>query len=498
MSVTRADTELLLRIPDEVLTALRERMASVGFDEDMVGRCEEIVPGQIDVLRLPLVHAVLEARGDATGVVTQLFAYKGTVSRAPLEQALGRDVVAALVGAGWLVAHDGGLRARVRIMPFFGLWIASDECPTHDDPVAGPGASTGLLARSLVFAGMRSFLDIGCGAGSLALLARARGVPEVMGVDLDPRAIAYSELNARLNGLTATWAAGDLAAPAGGRRFDAVVAQPPFVTHPDGVEGTTYLHGGKRGDELTMRLLGELDGVLSDRGRAWVFFESPETPTTLRERVRTALRVDDVHCMLVFGGGHTPDRLSVAYAALTEPTLGERYATLVRRYREHLTALDIDRTRHLLLHVERTRAARPYTVVLEPPTLMGYDGAGVDALRGALEIVASPDDDLLRRTIRPAKGASLVQEQSLCDPEVRRLRVRFDGGRGIEQELSDSAAMLLETFAGAEPDANLASCIAAHAKAIEAPEDRIDATTREVLAFVRRGLVTGMLSCDPE
>lgn len=494
MTVTRADTESLLQIPDAILTALRERMASAAFDEHTIAKCEEIVPGQIDRVRLPLVHAVLEARGDATGVVTQLFAYEGTVSRPLLEQALGSDVVAALLGAGWLEAHEGGVRARARIMPFFGLWIASDECPAHDDPVAGPGATTVLLARSLVFDGMRSLLDVGCGAGSIALLARARGVPEVMGVDLDPRAIAYSELNARLNALSVTWAAGDLTAPAAGRRFDAVVAQPPFVTHPDGVEGTTYLHGGTRGDELTMRLLGELDGVLGERGRAWVFFESPAPPATLRDRIRTALRVQELDLILVFGGGHTPDRLAVAYASLTEPTLDERYARLARRYRDHLAKLDIATTRHLLLHVERTRSQRPYSVVLEPATLKGYDGAGLQALRAALEVVALDDEQLLSRAIRPAKGAIIVHEQSLAEPGHRRLRVRFDGGRGIDQELSDSSALLLE---GLRDSGTLAECIAAHAEANEATTSaEIESITREVLGFVRRGLVMGMLSCE--
>jgi len=496
MTVTRADTELLLRIPDAILTALRERMASAAFDESTIQECEKIVPGQIDRVRLPLVHAVLEARGDATSVVTQLFAYEGTVARVQLEQALGPDVVAALLQAGWLAADAEGVRARVRVMPFFGVWVASDECPAHDDPVAGPGATTVVLARSLVFDGMRSLLDVGCGAGSLALLARARGVPDVMGVDLDPRAIAYSQLNARLNGLSVEWAAGDLTAPAAGRRFDAVVAQPPFVTHPEGVEGTTYLHGGARGDELTMRLLGELDGVLSERGRAWVFFETPTAPAELRDRVRAALHAEELDVALVIGAGHTPDRLAVAYASLTEPTLDERYARLARRYRDHLTALGVSTTKHLLLHVERARGRRPYTVVLEPPTLKGFDGVGIDDLRHALEIVALSDDDLLRTTIRPVKGAWIVHEQSLQDPERRRLRVRFDGGRGIDQELSDSAAMLLETLAGAEPETTLAACIAAHADAIEAEGDDVDATTREVLAFVRRGLVMGMLSCE--
>ncbi len=491
MTHSRADAELLSRIPDAVLTAFRERMASAAFDERTIEACEQIVPGQIDRVRLPLVHAVLEARGDATGTLTQLFAYGGVVPRPRVVQALGADVFAALERVGWWTETDAGVRTRVRVMPFSGLWIASDECPVAEDPVMGPGATTILLARALVFDGVRSLLDVGCGAGTLALLARSRGVPDVMGVDIDPRALAYSELNARLNGLDATWAAGDLTAPAAGRRFDAVVAQPPFVTQPDGVEGTTYLHGGKRGDELTMRLLGEIDGVLGPNGRAWVFFETPADTSAVRERVRVALGVPELDLVLVFGPGHVADRLAIGYASVSEPVLDERYAALTRRYRAHLRELDIERTRHVLVHAERTTRSQPYTVVLEPSSFAGYDGPGLDAARNIIAVVELPDDELLRCTIRPVPSGWIVHEQSLDDPDRRRLKLHFDRGRCPEQELSDASALLLDALRDEGP---LAERIAAHAEAIEAgSSEELAELTKDVLAFVRRGLVIGML-----
>jgi SAM-dependent methyltransferase len=487
----------LSRLPDDVLALLRQRLTAARFDEDIIAECETIVPGQLDRIRVPLVHSVLEARGDATGVITQLFMYQGTVTRPALEQALGSDLVAALERASWLACDDTGVRTRVRVVPFFGVWIACDECPTHEEPVMGAGASTALLARAIELDGVTSLLDIGCGAGALALFAAKRGVPDVMGVDLDPRAVAYGRLNARLNELSASWGVGDLTAPAAGRRFDAVVAQPPFVTHPDGVEGTMYLHGGVRGDELTMRLLGELEHVLSDRGRALVFFESADPAAELRDRVRAAVPSDAFHVIVVFGAGHTPDRLAVAYAALTEPSLDERYGLLARRYRDHLTALGIANTRHLFCHAERVPTGgrtRPYTVVLEPPTLKGYDAAGFADLRRALEVVALDDESLLRCRIRPARGASIVHEQSLDDPERRRLRAHFEHGRGTDHELSDTTALLLEGLRDSE---TLATCIAAHAEAMEtSTAAELDATTREVLTFVRRGLVLGLLRDD--
>ena len=73
------------------------------------------------------------------------------------------------------------------------------------------------------------------------------------------RAVAYARFNARLNQIeTARFEVGDLAEPVMGERFDHVISQPPFVTQPPAIATTTYLHGGPRGDELSLRLLAQL------------------------------------------------------------------------------------------------------------------------------------------------------------------------------------------------------------------------------------------------
>jgi methylase of polypeptide subunit release factors len=78
-------------------------------------------------------------------------------------------------------------------------------------------------------------LDLGTGAGLLALQARLKGA-SALGIDINPRAIPLATLNRCLNGLNgvefrvADWNAID------GRQFDLIVAQPPFGTN---LEGTT-------------------------------------------------------------------------------------------------------------------------------------------------------------------------------------------------------------------------------------------------------------------
>ena len=250
----------------------------MGFDAGLIAEAERIAPRQFDAVRLPLVHAYLRSRGDEASSWARLFCYRDAVAVELATKLLGLELLAALREAGALRPEGEQLRSTLRLMPFAGLLLASDEVEARHDPVMGPGATTLELWRATsVDAGAR-VLDIGCGAGSLALAAARAGAREVIGVDLDPRAIAYARFNAKLNRLEhARFEVGDLAAPVAGESFDLVISQPPFVTSPPSVAVTTYLHGGRRGDELTHRMLGQLPALLGERGRRWCCSTRPTT-----------------------------------------------------------------------------------------------------------------------------------------------------------------------------------------------------------------------------
>ncbi|MER5642107.1 class I SAM-dependent methyltransferase [Kitasatospora sp. NPDC002227] len=76
-------------------------------------------------------------------------------------------------------------------------------------------------------------LDLGCGTGSLSLLAAAAG-HRVVGVDLSPRMVAHARAKFATAGLAAGFLIGDAAAPpVGGRRFDVVLARHLLWTLPE-------------------------------------------------------------------------------------------------------------------------------------------------------------------------------------------------------------------------------------------------------------------------
>ena len=91
-------------------------------------------------------------------------------------------------------------------------------------------------------------LDLCCGSGVQGLLA-SRWSGQVVGVDLNPRAIRFSVFNALLNGIeNIRFLCSDLYTQVDGERFDVILANPPFVPSP--VAGCHFRDGGRDGESV--------------------------------------------------------------------------------------------------------------------------------------------------------------------------------------------------------------------------------------------------------
>jgi SAM-dependent methyltransferase len=470
------------RLDDGLLAELRAALREAAFDDAFLGECEAIAPRMLDAVRLPAVQWWLRQHARPAAVLARLWAYGDAVDGDALARVLDGGLVSALQRVGALHRAEDGVRGGMRLVPFLGLWIASDEMHGRD-PVMGPGATTQVLAQAIGDDAGR-VLDVGCGAGSLALVAAARGAREVVGVDLHPRAAQWGRINATLNELEIELLTGDLTVPVRGRSFDLVVAQPPFVVKPAAVEANTYLHGGAMGDELTMRLLQELPAVLAQGGQARILFDSPvRADTPLWRRVQDAHHDDGLQQLLFVSPGNSPALQSIGYAASSHPTLGPEYAQAVLRYRAHLHAHGIERSEHALVVLRRGGGMPGISVTVERSSLTGVDHEFIEQTWDAIRTASLPAERLLVTLVGLPDDMWLVQE--LTADGKTRLSLRTPTGLGAA--LSPAASILMSQLR--EPG-TVAEVIQRYATACELQPAEVQAG---VLDFVRQSLVNGRL-----
>lgn len=135
-------------------------------------------------------------------------------------------------------------------------WLVVDTLREHD------------LARG------RSVLDVFTGSGVLAVAAALGGAREVTAIDLSRRAVLTTRLNARLNGVRVEALRGDIFRPVDGRRFDLIVANPPYVpSESDEVPArgaARAWEAGRDGRALLNRFCPAVAAHLSDGGRVLI------------------------------------------------------------------------------------------------------------------------------------------------------------------------------------------------------------------------------------
>jgi SAM-dependent methyltransferase len=181
----------------------------------------------------------------------------------PFDHALlPADELTALEQAG-IVEQEGLLwRSTVRWSSLGGLLFAHSAYPTtHADSIFfGPDSYrfAQMIEAHLQqhFEPIRRVVDIGCGAGVGALIvARARHDAQVLAVDINPRALRLSAVNAELAGVSnVTVYHSDILSSVEGQ-FDLIIANPPYMNDS---QQRAYRHGGGAlGEGLSLRIVRE-------------------------------------------------------------------------------------------------------------------------------------------------------------------------------------------------------------------------------------------------
>ena len=111
------------------------------------------------------------------------------------------------------------------------------------------------------------------GSGALGFMALKLGARHVDLLDVNPRAVTFQLENATLNHFLASQYSaieGDIATFIPTHKYDLVLANPPFVPTPDGIEGPLTSNGGPEGNRFVEMLLQHLEACLHPDGQAFI------------------------------------------------------------------------------------------------------------------------------------------------------------------------------------------------------------------------------------
>jgi len=254
--------------------ALARRFRQLGLTREYL----RSMTGRGDDLLSPLTptRAAEFTPGPAAAALLLFFCGRPVLAETAAE-AVGPDLLDQLLACGLLIpAGPSRLTAPFHLRIVQGLYLFSDYLGGDSEAVMGAGETTAVLFRAGCPAGrVDRALDLGCGAGTIALLLAGRA-HQVVGTDINPRAIALARLNASVNRLeNVAFRMGDVFDPVAGELFDLILAQPPYYPNPSGA-GQVFLHGGARGDEISRRVVDGLPRHLAPGGRAVLFTSWPE------------------------------------------------------------------------------------------------------------------------------------------------------------------------------------------------------------------------------
>lgn len=141
-------------------------------------------------------------------------------------------------------------------------------------------------------------LDVCTGSGAVAVTAARAGAGQVEAVDVSGKAVATTRLNAALNRVKVRAHRGDLFGPVGGRKFDLIVSNPPYLPGDDELPTRGLRRaweGGERGRKLIDRVVHAAPAHLRPGGSLLIVQSSIcRTDETLKAMRRVGLSAEVV------------------------------------------------------------------------------------------------------------------------------------------------------------------------------------------------------------
>src|SRR5208282_2633960 len=220
------DASRLPSVRGEEWLQLRARLKEIGLTEEYVGQITRVGERLLDIAVPPLRNWHARRRREPAACALRMLMLGDPVTEEDAHLTLGKLLLEKFIEAGLIAwSEAGGLVSPFRMVIGNDLYIVCDDLMLGENAVMGAGDTTNTLCQaSHPTRSIQRMLDLGCGAGSCAMLF-ARQAAHIVGTDINSRAITLSRVNAALNGISnLDFREGDLFAPVEGEAFDLIVS----------------------------------------------------------------------------------------------------------------------------------------------------------------------------------------------------------------------------------------------------------------------------------
>ncbi|MGO9115630.1 MAG: methyltransferase [Thermoguttaceae bacterium] len=337
---------------------------------------------------------------------------------------------------------QGQVEPRVQIWPVGGLLLLVDlpwrrDAALPADFVVPPGPLTLQLANLSIDRPCRQVLDLGTGSGALALMVAPRA-ETVLATDANPRALAFTRFNVRLNQIdNVRCLAGDLFDPVAGQQFDLVLCNPPFVISP--TQRFMFRDSGERGDVFCRRLVRAAVDHVNPGG----FFQFT---ANIAHRTGRSWKSDleewfeGLECDVLVFVSHveTASEYAMTWIHSTEskdpPQVARRYDAWTEFFeREQIEAIS-----YLFVTLRRASGGRNWIQIEDPPCrIVGPCGEEVLGFFACRDVFSDPAsvDTLLTQRVRLAAGVRLTQEYVATGKGLELSEIRINKTGGLQYPL---------------------------------------------------------------
>lgn len=487
------DASRLPSVRGEEWLQLRARLKEIGLTEEYVGQITRVGERLLDIAVPPLRNWHARRRREPAACALRMLMLGDPVTEEDAHLTLGKLLLEKFIEAGLIAwSEAGGLVSPFRMVIGNDLYIVCDDLMLGENAVMGAGDTTNTLCQaSHPTRSIQRMLDLGCGAGSCAMLF-ARQAAHIVGTDINSRAITLSRVNAALNGISnLDFREGDLFAPVEGEAFDLIVSQPPYYARPEGVAGRTFLYGGPRGDEFPLKVLSQVPRHLSGGGRAVLLVEWPDIDgEPLEDRVRAVVPASDANVLLLKYPSRGVDDYCTRYAAIEHPELGEGFAREAVLRREHLEKMGVRGLTMTLVVIQRNAEGLRWTSTFEVPARDAHctTSAQIDKLVSARDLLAAGRPNLLTACLRVPEGTVFARECRSGQPDQPKFAAHFPHEALVGTVELSSGTLLLLTLLDEAPDVRTAVQRFAEREALT-----LDESAERLLPPLEEALLAGML-----